>query len=249
MVDKRTSKVPSVSLFLPVYNFDPKKLEKNVKSVEEYASQYYDDFEVVIVDDSSNVSTKASIDLATISPNVRKMAYDNGPSRRENLAASFRHAKFDVVCYMDIDLSTDLKFLRPLTDKINGGCQVVVGSRYAGITASRELFRLVVSKIYNISIMILFRSNIKDHTCGFKAFQKKVIASLVSDMGYDDSKRRGWFWDAEMLIRAQKMGFIVCEIPVSWKSDRGSTFSLKRELKIVPYILSFLWRMRFTNKT
>ena len=37
-----------------------------------------------------------------------------------------------------------------------------------------------------------------------------------------------WFFDSEMLILAEKMGYKIYEIPVSWVDDMGST------VKIIP---------------
>ena len=72
-----------------------------------------------------------------------------------------------------------------------------------------------------------------DFTCGFKAFRKEVIVGLVERLGYDRTGRRGWFWDAEMLIRTQREGLRISEIPVVWSAAQESTFSFRREMYFV----------------
>ena len=64
--------------------------------------------EIVIVDDNSDSDTKREISDAKNLPTVTSVSHASGPSRRENLAASFERARHPIVCYKDIDLATDL---------------------------------------------------------------------------------------------------------------------------------------------
>jgi hypothetical protein len=89
----------------------------------------------------------------------------------------------------------------------------------------------------------LLRSRILDHQCGFKAFKRDVFHSLAVSAGYDGSHKRGWFWDAEILIRAQREGYKIREVPVRWTAAKKSSFNFTRELKVIPYMLSFRKRI------
>lgn len=233
-----------LSLFIPIYNFTPELVAQNVGIIREFAEKHYRDFEIVLVDDTSRAETKNAIEEAGRLEHVRTIRYENGPSRRENLAASFTHAEYDILAFFDVDLATDISYLLPLTEAVQDGCDAAIGSRYMGIKAQREKSRFVMSKIYNFCVRAFFGSRIKDHTCGCKAFRKSSILPLVQELGYDHAKRRGWFWDAEMLIRAQRRGMHVKEIPVAWASDRESTFSFSREARVIPYMISF-WVRNF----
>ncbi len=235
----------SVSLFLPVYNYSTGKLVKNVRLIHGFLENNYAAFELIIVDDNSNSETKKALDLLRDKFRISILIYENGPSRRENLAASFEKAKNDIICFMDIDLAVDLTFLLPLTDSISGGYDICIGSRYKGIRPERKAQRKIISFSYKWVLKILFGTKVQDHTCGFKAFKKDEIQPLIRSMGYDTSKRRGWFWDAELLIRAQDTGYEIEEIPVAWKADNESTFSIRREARLIPYVLSFwIYRLR-----
>lgn len=234
-----------ISLFIPIYNFTPELLLKNIKIIRGFAEKHYRNFEIILVDDTSRAETKGAIEEAGRLEYARVIRYENGPSRRENLAASFHCAKYDIVAFLDVDLSADISYLLPLTEAVRRGCDAAIGSRYMGIQARREKSRFIMSKIYNFGVRALFGSLIKDHTCGCKAFRKKSIVALVQELGYDYAKRRGWFWDAEMLIRARRRGMRMEEIPVAWASDRESTFSFSREARVIPYMISFLVRNFF----
>jgi len=105
------------------------------------------------------------------------------------------------------------------------------------IRPDRGLIRAFYSRLYNSGLQLFFHTRIGDHQCGFKAFKKSVLLDLIEEMGYDFKFRRGWFWDAELLIRAQRRSYKIDEFPVKWKSGNNSTFSLRRELKMIPYII------------
>src|SRR3989344_3749406 len=139
----------AVSILLPVYNFDSLRLKSNVKIIQDFALATYQKSEILIVDDTSNEETRKAIQDALGLGYVRTVRYENGPSRRENLAASFKEASYDILCFMDIDLATKLEQLTGLTDKIHQGYDVAIGSRNLGVRPEREYFRFIISKIYN----------------------------------------------------------------------------------------------------
>ena len=56
------------------------------------------------------------------------------------------------------------------------------------------------------------------------------------DMGYDTQMMRGWFWDAELLLRGQKEGYSIKEFPVFWEAGKQSSFNFGRELRIIRYL-------------
>ncbi len=139
---------------------------------------------------------------------------------------------------MDMDLSVDPIYARRLFKEITNGADISTGSRYVkGSYIKRTITRKIISYFYNLFMKFYFNSHIHDHQCGFKAFRRDVILDLIADMGYDSKFIRGWFWDAELLIRAQKKSYKVVEFPVRWMHGQKSEFNLKRELRMVPYML------------
>jgi putative flippase GtrA len=122
--------------------------------------------------------------------------------------------------YMDSDMASDLNFLPEIIAHLKEGADIVTGSRLMkGSICIRSKKRDVFSKTYNKIIRLLFRSTIYDHQCGFKGFRIDSIFPFL-----DDLHSNGWFWDTEMLIKAQKRGLRLVEIPISW-SDRDPEVS------------------------
>ncbi len=137
--------------------------------------------------------------------------------RGRALKAAWRASDADAVAYMDVDLSTDLEALPALVGAIEAGrCDVAIGSRLcpgAHVTG-RSLKREVISRAYNLLIRAMFLVRFRDAQCGFKAVSRRAadnIVPLIED--------NGWFFDTEMLLVAEKGGYSIEEVPVSWTDD------------------------------
>ncbi|MBI2580186.1 glycosyltransferase [Candidatus Woesearchaeota archaeon] len=236
-----------LSIVLPAYN-EEEILGKNVQSLYNEVRKFIGtgSFEIIVCDDTSTDATpKICQQLSKHFREVRCIRYENGPSRRENLSLAIKAAQGDIIICTDTDLSVKPAFIAKLISGIGQGYDIVTGSRYTkGACVKRTLFRSMISRAYNLFMRTYFGSKIRDHQCGFKAFRRKAIFQLTDELGYDSSFRRGWFWDTELLIRAQRHRFRVLEIPVDWEGDAKSSFKISREIRMIPYVLSLKWRLR-----
>jgi len=228
-----------VSLFMPAYNCD-EIVEKSVSRTYKLLKNISDTFELVVVNDNSTDKTlERLLRLKKRYPYLKVINMKNGPSRRENVAKAMKKARYDTILFQDIDLSVDLKYIPIMINKIKSKeYDIAIGSRYNGVECKRKWNRYIISRAYNFFLRIYFKSDVNDHQCGFKSFKKEVLLKLIDELGYDKTFKRGWFWDAELLIRAQKRGFKICELPVEWRNRDLSTFNLRRELKMIPCVLT-----------
>lgn len=232
-----------LSVFVPCYN-EEQRLEKNILLIYHALCALKKPFELVIVDDASTDATAAiAKKLTEKHKEILYQYYSNGPSRRENLGKAFYTAKGDIVAFMDLDLSADIASFPRLIASIENGNAIAIGSRYKGVRAKREFGRKIISVIYNAFMRLYFGSNVVDHQCGFKAFRKEKLLSILDLMGYDATFVRGWFWDVELLVRAQKKLYTIDEFSVPWKFGKQSSFDFRRELKMLPYVLKLKWRL------
>jgi len=227
-----------VSMFIPVYN-EEKIIASTVKQVHSSLSAITKTFELIVVNDGSTDKTEQNVPKLR---NVRVLNM-NGPSRRENLGIAFKQAKYPICGYVDADLATDLDYLPQLLQNIENGHDISLGSRYMGERPERELFRRIISVCYNNGLWLLFGTKVKDHQCGFKAFNTVKLIPLLDEIGVDKTRRRGWFWDAHLLIRAQRHHYKICEFPVKWTRGEKSSFSLKTEFKMFLFIVKNFFRI------
>jgi len=71
--------------------------------------------------------------------------------------------------------------------------------------------------VYNILLRLVLRVRFKDAQCGFKALRADVARSLLPDV-----VNRNWFFDTELLVRAERAGLRIHELPVDWTDDPDS---------------------------
>jgi hypothetical protein len=122
----------------------------------------------------------------------------------------------DIVSYMDVDLSTGLDAFPRLIRAISSdGYDVAVGSRLAAQSRiTRSLKRRVLTRGYNTLIKTLFFTRFSDAQCGFKAVSREAVQRIIPLI-----EDNNWFFDTELLILAEKMGFRVKDVPVEWVED------------------------------
>lgn len=234
-----------ISLFIPAYNA-AQFIREDIKKVYNALLQLSDDFEIIIVDDNSTDKSyrfKRVIDKAKqiAGKEIKYLSFNVGPSRRENLAASFYLAKYDIIGFIDADFSRccDISyFLKAVNILKEQDADMVIGSRYIkGAKTKMRPMRRIFSFFYNLTLRLMFGSKIRDHQNGLKVFRRNSIMPIIEQMGYDDKFIRGWFWDAELLIRAQMKKLKIIEMPIEWHSSKYSTFDIRRELKCLKAII------------
>jgi len=194
-----------------------------------------------LVNDSSSDNSQDIIKQFGNMPQVNFVNFSAGPSHRENLGVAMSQAKGNIICFFDIDLSCDMASLKILIDAVQQeGFDIAVGNRYdPQFSLKRNLGRKCISKIFNKVARALWRSKISDHQCGFKAMKKNIFLSLLDEMGYDSTFSRRWFWDTELLLRAQKNKYKIKEIPVKWQDrakEKAWFIFLWHESRIIFYI-------------
>ena len=136
--------------------------------------------------------------------------------RGRALRRAWLESDADMVSYMDVDLSTDLSAVAPMVKALEEGYDLAIGSRLAkgAKVYRRTLKREVISRSYNLLIKGMFFSSFSDAQCGFKGLTRKAAQALVPNV-----KDTGWFFDTELLLLAEKRGFRIKDIPVTWTDD------------------------------
>ena len=175
----------------------------------------------IVIADNGSTDTTPDIGrrLAEEDPRVAYLRIEQR-GRGRALDRAWRESGADVVGYMDVDLSTGLDALPALVDAVRSGrCGVAVGSRLrpGSRVIGRSLLRELTSRGYSALFRLMFLTGFRDAQCGFKAASRRVVDEVVPLV-----RDRGWFFDTEMLILAEKNGYRVEEIPVTWTDDPDS---------------------------
>jgi len=218
-----------VSVVLPAYN-EADTIETTVRTTLDALDGFLPpgSFEVVVAEDGCEDETPAIADrLAADDDRVRHFHSDERLGRGGALNAAFRDARGDTLVYFDTDMATDMRHLEELVESVRSGrSDLATGSRWMpGEAADRPAKRGVPSKGFNVAVRTLLGSELRDHQCGFKAFSREAFETLV-----DDVEDEHWFWDTEMLVRAQRRGLDVKEFAVDWTPKGDSKVDLVRDV-------------------
>lgn len=210
-----------VSVVLPAYN-EEATIELTIKETINTLDSFLetDEYEVIVAEDGCDDRTPEIVErFAEKNDCVRHFHSRERLGRGGALTASFRQANGDVLVYFDTDLATDMDHLEQLVESIRSeGYDVATGSRWLPDSdASRPVDRKGASWFYNRLVRLFLRSELRDHQCGFKAFRKDALLELLASV-----KNEYWFWDTEVLVRAQLRGYDVKEFSVEW-TPKGDT--------------------------
>lgn len=147
-----------------------------------------------------------------------------------------------LVGYMDIDLSTDIKYLGRTIELFQARPELeyVNGSRFAreSETRGRKWYRKITSKGLVFLLKTVFHMKATDAVCGFTFLRKETAKRLVAACGDDN----GWFYTIEFLLRAERMGVVIYDMPVEWQEDYNTTVKVWKTIK------NYLVQMRRLKK-
>jgi glycosyltransferase AglD len=231
-----------VSVVFPAYNevnYLDSALQKTTQALNEFTSSY----EIIIAEDGSIDGTaECSEEIAQKYPYVRHIHREKRLGRGTALKNAFKQSNGKVVVYMDLDLATNLRALKPLVEAITiEGYYFSTGSRMLPQSkVERSLRRSISSITYNFLVRRMLGSKLRDHQCGFKAFKRDSVLKLL-----DEVEATHWFWDTEILVRAQRRGFKVKEIPVEWQSGKGTKVNfLKDSWNMFRQVMKLWWKLK-----
>jgi glycosyltransferase involved in cell wall biosynthesis len=228
-----------IDVVIPVYNAE-KSLQGSVLVLLDYLNAVKDySWNIVIADNASTDRTSEIAGGLSLKYRSVKYRYIPRKGRGYALKMQFLHSSADIVCYMDVDLSTNLRYLRMLIEGISSGYDAAVGSRLMrGSRVKRSIGREIISRGYNLLVKLLFFNKFSDAQCGFKVFKTEVIKQLIPLVKNDN-----WFFDTEILLLLEHNKFRTLEVPVEWTHDLHSTVNIPATIL---EDLCGLLRLRFT---
>jgi putative flippase GtrA len=208
-----------VEIVIPVRNED-QDLIPGVRRLHAYLRETFPfSTRITIADNGSTDGTWAqALALAGELPLVSATRLER-PGRGGALHSIWSASDADVCAYMDVDLSTDLNALHPLlAPLLSGHSDVAIGTRLTrGARVVRGPRREAISRCYNLLLHATLGTGFSDAQCGFKAIRADAARQLLPL-----TTDRGWFFDTELLVLAERAGLRIHEVPVDWIDDADS---------------------------
>ena len=220
----RPAKVELLSVFFPMWN-EEDYVERAIRAAEEECQRLVDlgeiaAYELLIIDDCSTDRTPEIADaLAAADSRIRVVHHAVNRGLGGSIKTGFESVRGDVVLYTDADLPFEMLELgRAL--RVLRHYEADMVSAYRLDRTGEGPRRAIYSFVYNSMVQLTFGTRVRDINCAFKLIRRHVLeaAHPVSE---------GSFIDAELVIRAQKLGFHIVQIGVDYfpRSRGVSTLS------------------------
>ena len=207
-----------ISFVFPMYN-ELRNIEACVRRATSLASKWGLDYEIILADDASTDGTGKKIDeLAAqdghIIPIHLKVNSRFGGALKKGLSAATK----ETIIYTDADFSVreeDLTKALGLLDSAD------IVSAYSLVTKDDGLKRIIISKVYNRLVEILFGLPLRDINCGFKIYKKETLKDLVL---VSESP----FVNVEIFTEARKRNHKIVQCGVIFQVPKAKNSNLSR---------------------
>ncbi len=229
-----------LSVVIPAYN-EALRLPGTLEDVLRYLSRQSYRSEIIVVDDGSDDGT-AAVALDCRSEVVPVRLFSHPDSANRGKGASVRlgmlKARGQFSLFMDADNSTTVDQVADFWPAFDRGFDVVIGSRKApgaNVMVRQKWYKVMAGRLGNLVIRLLAVPGISDTQAGFKMFTRKCVEAVFPVLTIDR-----WGMDVEILAAARAMGYLVCELPVTWINSPSSKVGWRSYFQV----LADVWCIR-----
>lgn len=203
-----TSMISELSLFLPTYN-EEGVIQKTVLSSKKIISKHFKKWEIIVVNDASKDNTKKIVNrLSNDDPRIKVINHIQNKGYGGAFKTGLYSSKYNWIALIDSDGQFDFSEIINFVKKQEETNADLVIGYYKKRQVSK--LKILTSKMWELTVYMLFGLHVKDIDCGFKLISKKVIDNIPTL-----ESERGAFISSELLIKSKKSGFKIVEIPVT----------------------------------
>jgi dolichol-phosphate mannosyltransferase len=180
--------------------------------------------EIIVVDDASGDGTAAVVNsIAEANPRVRLVRSPLPPGFGHAIRAGLDVYTGDAVAIMMGDLSDSPRDLVLYYRVLEQGYDCAFGTRFGsgGRTIGYPRLKLLINRIVNSGIRMLFQHGYNDTTNAFKAYRREVIDQIQPLLS------NHFNLTVEMPLKAFVRGFTFAVVPVTWTNRAYGSSKLK----------------------
>jgi glycosyltransferase involved in cell wall biosynthesis len=221
------SEAPRLSVVLACYN-EAEHLERSFEEIRAVLDDQRGAYEILFVDDVSRDRTReiiAELVKKYADSDIKVLLHEKNKGRGATVTDGFRAARGAIVGYLDVDLEVHARYIPSLVRAIENGADVATVRRIYAFQI-RSLDRYFLSRGYSWLTRRLLATAVQDTETGYKFFRRERLLPVL-DAIHDG----GWFWDTEFMVRAERTGLRIAEIPGAYvrKHDKTSTVNGLRD--------------------
>jgi dolichol-phosphate mannosyltransferase len=197
------------------------------------------EYDILVVDDNSSDRTKEIVEaIGAENPRVRCLASYHPPGFGFAVRCGLEQFGGDAVAIMMADGSDSPEDLVAYHRLLEEGYECAFGSRF--IRGARVVdyprTKLIMNRIVNLAIRLLFRHGYNDTTNAFKAYRRETIEAIQPLLSHHFNLT------VELPLKAVVRGYSYGIVPISWTNRKAGVSKLalnemgSRYLFIVLYV-------------
>ena len=211
-----------LSVVVPAHN-EAGSIEETIVGIRRALRGAAIPYEIIVIDDGSGDGTLAIVErLASEDDDLRafRSHYERGFGHA--VRAGLDRFEGDAVAIMMADASDDPRDLVLYYRVLEAGYDCAFGSRFmpGGGVVDYPRLKLVINRVVNLGIRVLFQHGYNDTTNAFKAYKREVIEAVQPLMS------KHFNLTVEMPLKAIIRGFTFAVVPTTWRNRRTGESSL-----------------------
>jgi len=231
--------IKDFNIIIPLKDED-KQAETTVHLLTNELKDLKKDFTITLVDDHSHDQTwelLKKIKEKYINVEIYKNEYEAGYGNAVRFG--IKKNKCDAVIFFMGDCSDNPKDIKSYVDYLDQGFDCVFGSRFIKYSKVNDypLLKLVLNRIANNFIRLLFLIKYNDATNAFKAYKKELLENFTPIIS------RHFNINVELALKAISRGYKYKVIPISWHNRKKnvSKFKIKEMQKRYIFTIFYVW--------
>ena len=164
-----------LSVVLPVYN-EEKRIVNGLDHFYSYLKKQKFPWEIIVVNDGSTDSTlKVVKNVAKAKRNIKIISYEKNRGKGYAICQGVKNSVGEYILFSDIDHSVPIQTIETFFNYFHKSLPVIIGSRRvsgAVIKKHQSFIRETLGRGFTSIVQLIIDPQIKDATCGFKAFKK-----------------------------------------------------------------------------
>lgn len=199
-------------VIIPTYN----EVE-NIEKIIRISLNLPDDFHILVVDDSSPDGTYQKV--KELMSEFSERLFLEIRQEKNGLGKAYIHGfkwalenQYDFIFEMDADFSHNPQDLPRLSQALENGADIAIGSRYSqGVNVVNwPMKRVLLSYFASKYVQLITNLPVHDTTAGFVGYKKQVLQKI----NLDEIEFKGYGFQIEMKYKAWKKNFILQEVPI-----------------------------------
>jgi len=216
---------PEVSIVIPAYN-EADRIEETIHRIFNEIKGFK--FEVVVSEDGSTDETPLILkrlkrqygERMVVIHSKRRLGKGGGFLR----GVMFSHGRYIIL--LDADYPTNAQTIMNIVNYLRKGYDVIIGSRAHRLSIldpPAPPLRVVMGRVFNMMVRLLFDVDVHDTQCGVKGFKREVF-SIIGPIQFSN-----FVFDVEIIVKAKTCNLKIKEIPIYWSNKAGSKVRVIRD--------------------